>query len=117
MFQLLKLAIFRNSTYFEYLVNDARTLGSVYANWVFGQFKISVSTPELAAKVMLDTKTFCKDFDQSPNRHFRPFLGHSSVVMVDGEDWKRQRTFLDPAFVRELLYVDTNIVVSFRNVL
>lgn len=100
VFQLFKFALFPNTrpTYFETTIQEGN-LGPLYANWFFNQFRVMVNTPELAAKVLLDTKTFRKNLQKIPNPHTKAFLGDQSVGMIDGEDWKRQRSILDPAFV------------------
>jgi cytochrome P450 len=58
---------------------------------------------ELAKEILTDPKTYEKAQPITSNA-FEKFVGRQHLVNVNGEQWKKQRKVLDPAFLNMNLY-------------
>jgi cytochrome P450 len=58
---------------------------------------LMIVDPDDAKKILLNNKSFPKDFDFLPP-HGIQFFGQN-VVFVNGSEWRRQRTIMNPSFL------------------
>jgi cytochrome P450 len=93
IFKTKKLAITER---FEELVKNLGNVSLIYQLWIPNVY---VNDPELCQEILKDTKTYEKQQFALPG-HLKFFLGGDNVVFANGEDWKRHRRIMDPAFFR-----------------
>ncbi len=86
-----------------YMAECERTYGSVVRlrmPWPLGEI-VLVTDPLLIERVLIDdAANFRKSILQ---RTFTPLIGESSVVIAEGDAWRRKRRLLQPAFHRKAL--------------
>lgn len=75
----------------------------VACSWFLYKMLVQVRTPELAKQVLSDTETFIK-MEPFVFKEGKEFLGVKQVVSIDGNDWKRHRNVLSPAFFNLDIY-------------
>ncbi|KAG2172696.1 hypothetical protein INT43_000043 [Umbelopsis isabellina] len=79
--------------------------GGLVSHW--GQFgwEVVLINPELAKAILRKPDVYPKSTsisDLHPETLVHRFLGHSNLVLANGEDWKRRRRIANPAFHRSM---------------
>eukprot|EP01080_Neovahlkampfia_damariscottae_P005827 gene5827-9650_t len=87
--------------------------GNVHMSYMLWMDGISVNSPELAKKILTDSATFPKlTMEANVADDFKHLFANKHVVGANGDDWKRQRKSIDPAFYDLSLYSNVFIEKS-----
>jgi cytochrome P450 len=97
LFQQLSWALSKKQNH-ELIRERFEKYGPIWCRWLGPVFNINIGSPELAKQVMLATRSIEK-LNMMINMHANMMLGHTNLLVANGEDWKNQRKLIDRAFV------------------
>lgn len=80
--------------------------GGLYVSKIPFDWTVHIASPIAAKHVLMKAESNPKSHDfldmMGPNSPFVQFLGYDTVGIANGQDWKRQRKVLNPAFHRSM---------------
>jgi cytochrome P450 len=82
--------------------------GPLFGKWQFMFHQVSTCSPQLAKKILSDSKTFSKpdaenQFKILPHS-MKPMFNPKSVLLAEGDEWKEQRKSIDLGFYDLSIY-------------
>lgn len=92
---LMKCLILKKNFY-QRIFELSQEKGPLFVHFFGDQYVVTVAAPELAKKVLFDTKIFEKAF---PETRGQTVLANHNLFVLNGERWKHQRSILAPPFV------------------
>ncbi|XP_071041153.1 cytochrome P450 3A9 [Parasteatoda tepidariorum] len=105
LFKILK--VLSTSTFPELVKTGYHEYGRVYGTFSFSQPAITISDPKLLRDI------FVKDFNYFSHRQDQAFndkILDTMISVLNGEDWKRIRTIISPAFTSKQMRKMENII-------
>nr|XP_042911949.1 cytochrome P450 3A9-like [Parasteatoda tepidariorum] len=105
LFKILK--VLSTSTFPELVKTGYHEYGRVYGSFSFSQPAITISDPKLLRDI------FVKDFNYFSHRQDQAFsdkILDTMISVLNGEDWKRIRTIISPAFTSKQMRKMENII-------
>jgi cytochrome P450 len=103
------------SIFFHNGLSQARRLalnhqkhGVLFGKWQFMFYQVSTCSPQLAKKILTDSKTFSKPDAAQQSKilphSMKPIFNPKSVLLAEGEEWKDQRKSIDLGFYDLSIY-------------
>eukprot|EP01080_Neovahlkampfia_damariscottae_P000405 gene405-6819_t len=105
-FYFFYLAVFHSRAALDEFTKENAFPQKMYCVALLNRLSFITTTAESAKQILGDNKTFQKQ-TQRITGHSKTFLGSDHVVGKNGDDWKRQRQAMNPAFYDLELYSDT----------